>query len=104
MTTRRAFLSTLPAAAALLAVTAPAVRAQGTRLLETEPAATSIGYRDDATKVDTKKYPAYKPGSVCGNCQLYQGKAGAATGPCAAVGGKAVSAKGWCTVWIKKAG
>jgi hypothetical protein len=103
MTSRRHFLATLPSIA-ILASAAPAARAQAVRLQESDPAAKAIGYIEDAAKVDVKKYPAFKPGSQCANCQLYQGKPGTGAGPCAAVGGKLVAAKGWCIVWVKKAG
>ncbi len=103
MTTRRNFvLSTLPAAAALLAVSRGAF-AQPTRLAESDPQAVGLGYKHDATQVDKKKYPQWAAGHNCANCQLYQAKPSDAWGPCAAVGGKAVNAKGWCIAWSKKA-
>lgn len=102
MTTRRQFFrSSLPAVLLLsssrLALSEPA------KLEETDPTATALGYKHDATKVDGKKFPAYAAGHACGNCQLYQGKAGDAWGACAVMGGKQVNAKGWCSAWAKKA-
>jgi len=43
------------------------------------------------------------PGSRCGNCAQFQGKAGDTTGPCTIFGGKSVPAGGWCKSWAKKA-
>lgn len=102
MTTRRQFvLSTLPAAAALMA--GGKAYAQAARLDEKDSAAVALGYKHDATKVDAKKYPQWAAGHICGNCQLYQAKPTDAWGPCGAVGGKQVNAKGWCLAWAKKA-
>ncbi len=100
MTTRRFFLSAIPAGALALGLT-PAEGAVA--LAETDPAATALGYKADATKVDTKKYANYVKGQVCSGCQLYAGKAGDAAAPCAAFAGKLVNAKGWCMVWAKRA-
>jgi hypothetical protein len=103
MTSRRQFMMTLvPAAAALSAVTC-ARAADLAHADEKDPTATALGYKLDATKVDAKKYPTYKAGNVCGNCQFFQGKAGDAWGAGPLLGGKAASAKGWCSGWAKKA-
>jgi hypothetical protein len=102
MTTRRQFVLTIPAAALALLATGAAF-AQAAKLEETDAIAVSLGYRNDASKVDAKKFPAFAAGRNCANCQLYQGKAGEAWGPCGAVGGKLVNAKGWCVAWAKKA-
>ena len=84
MTSRRQFMMTIVPAAAALSVMGQARAA-------------------DAPKVDAKKYPTYKAGSVCGNCQFFQGKAGDAWGACPLLGGKQVNAKGWCSAYAKKA-
>ena len=103
MTSRRQFMMTVvPAVAALSAVTC-AHATDAAKVDEKDPAATGLGYKHDATKVDAKKYSTYKAGSVCGGCQFFQGKAGDAWGVCPLLGGKQVNAKGWCTAWIKKA-
>ena len=101
MLSRRRFITLVPVAA--IGVVAARAAVAQTKLSEADPTAQALGYKDDASKVDTKKYAAYKAGSVCGNCVQYSGKAGAASGPCAAFGGKEVSAKGWCMAWVKKA-
>ena len=68
-------------------------------LSESDPTASALGYKTDATKAAARKDAT----AMCSNCALYSGKPGDATGPCAAFGGKLVSAKGWCSAWSKKA-
>ena len=97
--TRRVLLLTVAAAGATLAVVA---RAQA-KLDEKDPQAVALGYVDDASRADVKKFPKYAAGQACSNCSLYQGKAGEATGNCALFPGKQVNAKGWCSAWAKKA-
>ena len=70
-------------------------------LKETDSLAVSMGYKEDATKVDTKKHANYKAGQTCANCQFYQGAA-TGVGPCQLFPGKSVQAKGWCQVWAQK--
>ena len=69
---------------------------------EVDPQAKVLGYVGDATKADSKRFPTYVAGHVCGNCALYQGTAGAAAGDCPLFTGKMVSSKGWCSAWAKK--
>ena len=83
-----------PFASALLSGTAEAVD----KVSESEPTATALGYKIDATKASNRKDNS----AVCGNCNLYSGKPGEAEGPCSIFGGKLVNAKGWCTAWVKK--
>ena len=66
-----------------------------------EPQAKSLGYVEDATKVDAKANPNYKAGQVCSNCLQAQPKAGALV-PCNIFAGRDVSAKGWCKVYVKR--
>lgn len=68
-------------------------------LSESDPTATALGYKMDATKAANRKDMT----ATCANCSLFSGKAGSADGPCAAFGGKLVTAKGWCNAWVKKA-
>jgi hypothetical protein len=84
-----------PFASALFSGAAQAVDA----VSESEPTATALGYKMDATKASNRKDST----AVCGNCSLYSGKPGASDGPCSVFGGKLVNAKGWCTAWVKKA-
>lgn len=68
-----------------------------------EPQAKSLGYVDDATKVDAKANPNYKPGQVCANClQVPAGKEKGDWIPCNIFGGRQVAAKGWCKVYVKR--
>ncbi|HSD36302.1 MAG TPA: high-potential iron-sulfur protein [Rhodocyclaceae bacterium] len=101
MLNRRRFITLVPIATVGVMLSRSA--AAQTKLTEADPTAQALGYKEDASKVDTKKYAAYKPGNTCANCVQYSGKPGDASGPCAAFGGKAVTAKGWCMAWVKKA-
>ena len=79
-------------------------QAQAARLDESDGAATALGYKHDASKVDKAKFPRFAAAQVCSNCALFQGKSGDSWAPCAVVGGKLVAANGWCNVWAKKQG
>jgi hypothetical protein len=68
-----------------------------------EPQAKSLGYVEDATKVDAKANPNYKPGQACANClQVPADKASGAEIPCNIFAGRNVAAKGWCKVYVKR--
>lgn len=71
-------------------------------LSESDPVATSLGYKANASAVDKTKFPQYAAGQTCSNCSLYQGAAGSASGACPIYAGKAVAAKGWCASYAKK--
>jgi hypothetical protein len=100
MPSRRSFIRVIPLAALASWITRPAFAAE---LDPKDPQAAALGYVPDATKADKAKFPKYAAGQLCGNCQLYLGKAGDATGPCALFGAKSVAAKGWCSAYVKKA-
>lgn len=70
---------------------------------EDDATAKALGYKEDTTKVDDKKYPNHKPDQVCAKCTYYTGDAQAEYGPCQMFAGKSVHAKGWCQVYVKKA-
>ncbi len=77
--------------------------AAGARVSPTEPQAKSLGYIEDATKVDAKANPNFKPGQVCTNClQAPTGKPGMAEVPCNIFGGRPVAGNGWCKVYVKR--
>jgi hypothetical protein len=101
-TSRRHFII-LAASLASTAILQTESRAAAPELSENEPTAQTLGYTSDAAHVDAAKYPKYRAGQTCANCQLYQGKPGDALGPCAVFSGKQVSAKGWCSAYTKKA-
>jgi len=101
---RRAFAKRLAIAAgsaALLPIRQPraVTPSQLPHLDVKDPAAVALGYTEDASKVDTKKYPGYAKGSTCENCSKLQGTAGAAYRPCDLFPGKVVSVAGWCSGW-----
>jgi hypothetical protein len=64
-----------------------------------DPAAVAVGYVENASQVDLKKYPAYVKGSNCDNCLQLQGKAGSNYRPCSLFPGKVVAVSGWCSGW-----
>ena len=66
------------------------------------PQAKSLGYVLDATKVDAKANPNFKPGQNCANCLQSTGKPGDAQVPCNIFAGGLVDAKGWCKVYVKR--
>ena len=68
------------------------------------PQAKALGYIHDASKVDTKANPMYKPGQFCHNCIQFTGKPTDAQGPCNLFPGKVVKGAGWCKVWALKPG
>lgn len=77
-------------------------------LAEDNPQAMALGYKNDATQVDTAKYPkrAGDAGAkqFCHSCNLYKGAEGEEWGPCQIFPGKLVHANGWCNAWVPKAG
>mgnify|MGYP003385034927 CR=1 FL=1 len=102
MKSRRQFLiQTIPFALGVSVVVK--VNAQSNRVDENASSAIALGYKHDASKVDSKKFPSYTPGKNCANCALYQGKASDSWANCVALANKQVNAKGWCLAWAKKA-
>jgi hypothetical protein len=99
---RRVFLMQVVAGSTAL-IASRAMAQAPARLPETDPQAAALGYKEDTTKVDAKKYPKHDKAQKCSNCQLYTGKASEAYGPCSIFPGKVVAANGWCTAWVKKA-
>ncbi len=104
-TTRRLFLKTIlaTAAAGALPVSFLAQAADLPKLAEDDPSAKALGYLANAAKLDSSKEAAFKKGSTCAGCALYQAaqeKGGFA--PCAAFPGKTVSKSGWCRAWAAK--
>ena len=102
---RRIFLKSGSLAVAAIAILfhrgRPALAADP-QVAESDSTAQALGYKHDAAKVDKAKFPNYKAGDTCANCQLFQAKPGAAWGPCPLFAGKEVSAKGWCSAYAKK--
>ena len=68
-----------------------------------EPQAKSLGYVVDASKVDAKANPNFKPGQNCATClQVPAGKEKGPKIPCNIFAGRNVSANGWCKVFVKR--
>jgi High potential iron-sulfur protein len=85
---------------ALLGRTASAA---GAPVDPSEPQAKALGFVVDASKVDAKANPNFKPGQMCSNClQAPTAKPGMAEVPCNIFAGRPVAAKGWCKVWVKR--
>jgi hypothetical protein len=101
---RRTFLRSLSTVAVLSAAGIPlSVFAALQKLDPKDPQAVALGYTEDTTKVDKKKYPKHEASQTCSNCQLYQtAQESGNMAPCTLFGGKAVAAKGWCSAWVKK--
>ena len=68
-------------------------------LSEKDPQAVALGYVEEATRADAKKFTGYDKSQSCENCVQLQGTEGAAFRPCQLFPGKAVAAKGWCSGW-----
>jgi hypothetical protein len=91
------------AAVPVSAILGRSAQAAGARVDPNEPQAKSLGYVEDAAKVDAKANPNYKPGQLCVNClQAPKGKVGDGEVPCNIFAGRPVAAKGWCKVYVKK--
>lgn len=123
MTSRRSFLkksltilSAVPVVAALDRGNLISIaKAQATTALpENHPMAQTLGYIEDASKVDTAKWPkrAGEEGAkqFCYNCQLMTEKGlkvegrTEAFGRCALFADGLVTENGWCNSWVLKAG
>ena len=99
--TRRNVIKNLSLAAGLSAglTRRPVFGAEAARLDVKDPAAAALGYVENVTHLDTKKYPEFVPGSSCENCLQLQGAAGNNYRPCGLFPGKLVSVSGWCKGW-----
>lgn len=69
---------------------------------ESDPLAQSLGYKEDASKVDKAKFSTFKPGEQCAKCRFFTGSEGKSYGPCQIFSGKLVNAKGWCSSFNAK--
>jgi hypothetical protein len=69
-----------------------------------DPTALALGFVTDASKVDAKANPTYKPNQKCSTCAQYQGKPTDPTAGCNIFAGKSVPAGGWCKVWAQRPG
>jgi len=73
---------------------------------EDEPLAQAMGYKLDATTVDTVQFPkrAGDDGATqfCYNCGLFAGEADDEFAPCSIFQNRLVAGQGWCNVWVVK--
>jgi hypothetical protein len=105
MDTRRTFLRQLSGLLAGLPLlkSVAAFAAALPHLSRDDPAAKSLAYTEDASKLDSSKEPTYKAGSKCSGCLQYQGgQASGGYAPCNAFPGKSVNANGWCRAFAAK--
>jgi hypothetical protein len=100
---RRTFMFRIAAAGAILATPVAQAQTSAPKLDESDPQGIALGYKQDTSKVDAKKYPNHAASQDCVNCQLFQGKPKDLLGPCPLFAGKQVAASGWCSAWNKKA-
>jgi len=99
-TSRRTLLKGLALGAAGAAVGTRGARSAQTAKVDVhDPQAVALGYVENASQVDTKKYPQYVSGSNCDNCLQLQGKPGNDYRPCTLFSGKLVAVAGWCSGW-----
>lgn len=103
-TSRRTFMIQIAATGTTLAASRGAMAQAGPVLEEADAQATALGYKQDTTKVDDKKFPKHEASQKCATCQLFQGKAADASGACPLFAGKQVKTGGWCSAWAKKVG
>ena len=103
--TRRALLRNMGMIAGAAAGAAAGAHANASspadppRLDVKDPAAVALGYVENASQVDIKKFPDYVQGTNCENCLQLQGTAGNNYRPCTIFPGKLVSVSGWCKGW-----
>jgi hypothetical protein len=90
-------------AAGALAPMLPAQAMEMPHLSADDPQAKALGYADDSSKVDAKKYSTFAAGQKCSTCMQSKGNPGDAYLSCNIFAGKSVNANGWCQVWVKKA-
>ncbi len=96
MTSRRIFMLGSCAAALAAIATRSALAEDRQPLREDEPQAREFSYVSDATKVDQKKFPDFKPGDRCSKCQIYEDGPND-MGGCPLFAKRLVAAAGWCT-------
>jgi len=77
-------------------------RAQ-THLDEKDPQAVALGYVEDSSRADEKKFPNHAAAQNCASCALGQFRTGESYANCTLFPGKQVSAKGWCSAFVKRA-
>ncbi len=106
---RRQFIGTALAAAAVAPLAGRSLlgvahAGELPKVSEDDPTAIALGYKHDASSVDTTKFPkrAGEAGAkqLCSNCSLYVADEGAEWGKCSIFPGKLVKGAGWCNAWV----
>ncbi len=67
-----------------------------------DPMARALGFTREASNVDPKANPNYRPGQTCLTCVQYLGRAGDAVGGCNIFPDHTVPPGGWCRTWAAK--
>ncbi len=68
------------------------------------PQAKALGYVHHYSEVDASRWPRFREGQICSNCQLAQGDLSADWMGCSIFPGKKVAHDGWCSAWVQRAG
>ena len=94
----------IAATGAIIATSAlPRVGVAADKVTEDDPTAVALGYRHDASTVDTTKFTkrAGDAGAkqFCNNCALYVDQ-GDGWGSCSIFQGRLVAGVGWCNAWV----
>jgi hypothetical protein len=100
---RRSFVFRAVALGAAFGTSAAQAQTAAAKLDKSDPQAVALGYVQDTTQVDAKKYPAHTTAQTCAGCLLFQGKPQDAAAPCTLFAGKQVAGAGWCSAWSKRA-
>ena len=98
-TNRRVFMMQVVAATG--ATLSASLSQAKTRIDENAAEAAAVGYKLDATKVDTKRFPKYRAGEKCANCMAWLSKPTDAWGECSLFNGKFVATPGCCSSYMK---
>lgn len=108
MIDRRGFLKIgMKAGGGMLALSAiPIHLLADDKVTEDEALAQAMGYKLDASTVDTARFPkrAGDAGATqfCDNCALYAGEVDTEFAPCSIFQNRLVAGKGWCNAWVIK--
>lgn len=103
--TRRIALQTIATAAAGIGASRFALAGDaGTslpHLTDSNPAAASLSYTENADTVDPRKFPKHQASQRCATCRYFQTGTGGQYAPCRLYPGNAVSANGWCAGYVQ---
>jgi len=103
MADRRRFLNLCVGAIAVTFATPESRAADLPHVAPADPTAQALGYVEDATTVDAKKFPQHQPSQACANCKQFTKQPDSAYGACSIFAGKSVSERGWCAAYVPKA-